>query len=200
MRRIDDLATLENLYGAASPGALAKVAQRLTPLYRRWIETARFCVIATVGPSGVHGSPRGEDGPVVAVADDKTLHLPDWSGNNRLDCLRDIVEDGRVALLFMVPGSGTTVRVNGTAFLTDDADLRACFAKGRRQPATVVVIEIAEVYIQCAKALMRSDLWGRDDAAGLPTLGQILAEVTDGARGGADYDAATPEKNRRTLW
>ncbi|MGP6088141.1 pyridoxamine 5'-phosphate oxidase family protein [Antarctobacter jejuensis] len=201
MRRIETRADLETLYGAPVPAALTKVARHLTPLYRRWIEGARFCVLSTVGPDGVHGSPRGDDGPVVRVQDDTTLLMPDWWGNNRLDCLHDIVADGRVALLFLVPGTNTTVRVNGRAMLTDDADLRQGFAKGDRLPTTVIVIKVAEVYTQCAKALMRSALWsGEDQAQGLPTVGQILADMTQGAVGGADYDATYEEKAKPRMW
>lgn len=198
--RIASLDALEALYPAAVPAALTKVAKHLTPLYRRWIEGARFCVLSTVGPEGVHGSPRGDDGPVVAVADARTLLMPDWRGNNRLDCLRDIVQDGRVALLFMVPGTNTTVRVNGTAHLTTDAGLRARFAKGERQPATVIVVTVSEVYTQCAKALMRSDLWNRNDAKGLPTVGEILSDMSNGALGGADYDAGYADYAKPRMW
>jgi uncharacterized protein len=116
-----------------SPTSLAKVARRLTPLYRRWIEAARFCVLSTVGPEGTDGSPRGDDGPVVRVVDDRTLWLPDWRGNNRIDSLRNIVRDGRVSLMFMVPGSNNVVRVNGRAVLTDDPDVTG-LRTGRAPP------------------------------------------------------------------
>lgn len=200
MRRIETIAELEALYGTPVPASLSKVTPRLTPLYRAWIEGSRFCILSTVGEDGVHGSPRGDDGPVVAVEDPRTLLMPDWQGNNRLDCLRDIVTDGRVALLFLVPGSTTTVRVNGRAMLTDDADLRGRFVRKGRQPATVIVIDIAEVYTQCAKALLRSGLWGRDDRETVPTVGQILAEVTDGAVGGAEYDATYVARAQDRMW
>ncbi|WP_323770519.1 pyridoxamine 5'-phosphate oxidase family protein [Antarctobacter sp.] len=201
MRRLDTLDDLHALYGAPAPAALGKVATRLTPLYRQWIEGARFGVLSTVGPEGVHGSPRGDDGPVVRVVDENTLMMPDWWGNNRLDCLRDIVQDGRVALLFLVPGTNTTVRVNGHAFLTDDADLRHSFAKGDKQPATVIVIELAEVYTQCAKALMRSALWTCGNiSGGLPKSGEIMADMTNGAYGGKDYDRTYAEYAKPKMW
>ena len=200
MRKITTLEDLHALYEAPVPAALSKVAQRLTPLYRAWIEGARFCILSTVGPDGVHGSPRGDDGPVVRVDGPTRILMPDWKGNNRLDALCDIIRDPRVALLFLVPGSGTTVRVNGTAFVTDDAQLRARFERKGRQPATVIVIELAEVYTQCAKALIRSGLWGRDDKDTVPTVGQILADMTGGAEGGADYDARYEERAKTRLW
>ncbi|BBU57942.1 pyridoxamine 5'-phosphate oxidase [Mameliella alba] len=201
MPKITTLEELHAHYEAPVPTSLKKVACRLTPLYRRWIEGARFAVLSTVGPEGVHGSPRGDDGPVVRVADERTLLMPDWWGNNRLDCLRDIVQDGRAALLFLVPGTNTTVRVNGRAYLTDDEDLRRSFAKGDRLPATVIVLEVAEVYTQCAKALMRSRLWTCGDLSdGLPTTGEILADMSDGEHGGKDYDRTYPEYAKPRLW
>ncbi|MEL6566473.1 MAG: MSMEG_1061 family FMN-dependent PPOX-type flavoprotein, partial [Pseudomonadota bacterium] len=151
-------------------------------------------------PAGTDGSPRGDDGPVVTELDPKTLAMPDWRGNNRLDSLRNIVSDGRVSLMFMVPGSNTVVRVNGTARLTADSALRARFERQGRQPATVIVIQIAEVYTQCARAVIRAGLWSRDDAEGLPSAGDILAEMSQGEEGGAAYDAAWPARAAKTMW
>lgn len=199
MRKLD-LDALGALYEAPVPLSLDKVATRLTPLYAQWIQGSRFCILSTVGPEGVHGSPRGDDGPVVRVEDDHTLTMPDWWGNNRLDCLRDIVVDGRVALLFLVPGSTTTVRVNGTAFLTDDEPLRQSFAHKGKLPKTVVVIDVHEVYTQCAKALLRSGLWSRDDRDSVPTVGQIMADMTAGREGGPDYDATYVERAKPRMW
>lgn len=200
MAKIDTIEALEALYTAPVPASLSKVADHLTPLYRQWVEGARFCVVSTVGPTGVNGSPRGDDGPVVRVVGPNTILMPDWRGNNRLDCLRDIVVDGRIALLFMVPGSNTTVRVNGHAVLTDDLELRESFARKSILPATVIEITVREVYTQCAKALMRSGLWGRDDKDTVPTVGQILADMTDGAEGGAAYDAGYAEYAKTRMW
>ncbi|MAE89941.1 MAG: pyridoxamine 5'-phosphate oxidase [Pelagibaca sp.] len=200
MRRIEDVAELEALYGTPSDAALRKVAQRLTPAYRRWIEVARFCVISTVGPDGTDGTPRGDDGPVVLELDPGTLALPDWRGNNRLDSLRNIVSDGRISLMFMVPGDNVVVRVNGTAWLTDDAALRERFRRKSMLPATVAVIEIAEVYAQCPKALLRSGLWGRDDSAATPSLGEILDEMTSGEIEAGAWEREYPERARNTLW
>ncbi|ASM71215.1 MULTISPECIES: pyridoxamine 5'-phosphate oxidase family protein [Roseobacteraceae] len=200
MQWIETEADLEALYGRPGQPALRKVSDHLTPLYRKWIMASRFCVLTTVGASGTDGSPRGDDGPVVQELDPDTLAMPDWRGNNRLDSLRNIVTDGRVSLMFMVPGSNSVVRVNGQARLTDDADLRARFAADKAVPATVIVIQIAEVYTQCARAVMRADLWGRDDSAYLPRPGEILAEVSDGQEGGAAYDAAWPKRASETMW
>lgn len=200
----DPIETLEELlalYGTPGAPALRKVARRLTPLYRKWIMASQLCVLSTAGAEGTDGSPRGDDGPVVQELDPGTLLMPDWRGNNRLDSLRNIVEDGRVSLMFMAPGSNNVVRVNGTAWLTADGDLRQRFAKGQRLPATVIVIEIGEIYTQCARALMRAGTWLTPDAPeGLPTVGEILAEVSDGEEGGAPYDAAWGARAKKTMW
>ncbi|MEM6305058.1 MAG: pyridoxamine 5'-phosphate oxidase family protein [Pseudomonadota bacterium] len=201
MRKIDSIAALEALYGSPGAPALRKVADRLTPLYRRWIMASRLCVLSTVGPDGTDGSPRGDDGPVVLELDPQTLALPDWRGNNRLDSLRNIVVDGRVSLMFIVPGSHNVVRLNGRAMLTDDNGLRARFEKKSARPATVIVIRIQEIYTQCARALMRAGTWsGVDESEGLPSVGAILAEVTQGEEGGAPYDAAWGARAAKTMW
>ncbi|MBV2360222.1 pyridoxamine 5'-phosphate oxidase family protein [Thalassococcus sp. CAU 1522] len=200
MSRIETLEQLHALYGDPATLALRKVAVRLTPLYRAWIEGSRFCVLSTVGPKGTDGSPRGDDGPVVQVADETTLLMPDWRGNQRLDSLRNIVRDGRVSLMFLVPGSRTIVRVNGTAWLSADDALRMRFEQRGKHPATVIVIEIAEIYTQCPKALIRSGLWSRDDADGVPGMGAILAEMTDGEEGGEDYDRTYEERAQPRMW
>lgn len=200
MAWIEDIAALEALYGTPGAASLRKVAHRLTPLYRKWIMTSRFCVLSTVGEAGTDGSPRGDEGPVVQELDDQTLAMPDWRGNNRLDSLRNIVSDGRVSLMFMVPGSNTIVRVNGQAKLSVDAELRARFEHKGRQPATVIVIRIAEIYSQCARAPMRAGLWQRDDSDGLPSVGEILAEASNGEEGGAEYDAAWAGRAAKTMW
>ena len=202
MEYLDRIEDLEEIYGN-SPGAasLRKVAQRMTPDYRRWITAARFCVVSTVGPEGVDGSPRGDDGPVVRELDECHLALPDWHGNNRIDTLRNIVRDPRMALMFVVPGSNNVVRVNGRGRVTADAELRARFTFKGKQPRSVVVMQIDEIYFQCARAVMRAGLWdGRDDSAGLPTPGEILAAMTEGEVGGAEYDRAWPERAAQTMW
>lgn len=198
---IESIDALEALYGRPGAAALRKVARRLTPLYRKWIMASRFCVLSTVGPDGTDASPRGEDASVVLELDPCMLAMPDWRGNNRLDSLRNIVVDGRVSLMFMVPGSDNVVRLNGQASLTADPGIRQRFAKGERQPATVILIEIAEIYTQCARAIMRADLWaGMDARTELPTVGEILAEVSEGDEGGATYDAAWGARAAKTMW
>ena len=197
---IKDLAELEAIYGTPGKASLIKVASHLTPLYRKWIMASRLCIVSTIGPEGTDGSPRGDDGPVVRDQDEKTLLLPDWRGNNRTDTLRNIVRDGRISLMFMVPGSNNVIRVNGMAVVSLDPDLLTQFSQKGRQPRGVVVITIAEVYSQCARALMRARTWsGEDESADLPTIGELLAEQ-EAAFDGAAYDAEWADRAAKTMW
>ena len=199
MTTIDDIETLEAMFDAPSTRALTKVARHLTPLYRQWIGASPFCILSTVGPEGTDASPRGDDGPVVRIADDTTIWLPDWRGNHRLDSLRNIVRDGRVSLMFMVPGSDTVVRVNGRAAVTVDADVTGAFVQRGKHPKLVVVTTVGEVYFQCAKAVTRSQLWDRSRPDGLPTPGAFLKEMEAGfdAEG---YDAGYAEYAAGKMW
>ncbi|MCF6231949.1 MAG: pyridoxamine 5'-phosphate oxidase family protein [Rhodobacteraceae bacterium] len=198
---IKDIASLEALYGTPGVAATRKVARRMTPTYRAWIMASRLCVLTTVGADGTDGSPRGDDGPVVMELDPGTLAMPDWRGNNRMDSLRNIVSDGRVSLMFMVPGSNNVVRLNGTAVVSADGALRQKFAKANRLPATVIVITIVEIYSQCARALMRAKTWDSgDQSIGLPTVGDMLAEMTNGEVGGAEYDRLWGPRAAITMW
>ncbi len=186
---ITDLDVLHSHYGTPSAPALRKVTAHITPSYAGFINASRFCVLSTVGPEGTDGSPRGDQGPVVTVENPETLLMPDWNGNQRIDSLRNILRDGRVSLIFLVPGSTTAVRVNGTARLTADMDLRSRFERDAKNPRTVIVIRVGEVYSQCARALQRSALWTAGDcSAGLPSAGDMLDDATRGEINGADYD------------
>lgn len=200
MEFVESIEELESLYGQPSQPALRKVARQLTPMYRKWIMASKFCVLTTVGPDGTDGTPRGDDGPVVQELDPGTLLMPDWRGNNRLDSLRNIVTDGRVSLMFMVPGSTTAVRVNGTAQLTADPDIRARFERRGINPATVIVIKIGEVYTQCARAIMRAGLWTQQDTPDLPSAGDILGEMTKGEIDGKAYDKEWSGRAAQTMW
>jgi PPOX class probable FMN-dependent enzyme len=137
----------------------------------------------------------------VQVIDPGTLAMPDWRGNNRMDSLRNIVEDGRLSLMFMVPGNTIAVRVNGMGKVTVDPGMLARFSQSGQHPRSVVVIEISEIYFQCSRALMRSGLWqAHDSTDDLPSAGDILADVTGGAEGGAQYDEAWPARAKASLW
>jgi len=197
---VSDIAKLEMLYGKPGKASIIKVSDHLTPLYTKWLEASRLCVVSTVGPEGTDGSPRGDDGPVVQVRDPKTVLLPDWRGNNRMDTLRNIVADGRVSLMFFVNGSNNVIRVNGSAVVSLDPELLARFDQKGRQPRSVVVIKIAEVYSQCARALMRAQMWTAQDASvGLPSIGDLLAEQEAGFDS-ATYDADWDARAQKTMW
>ena len=201
MRRIDSIEALEALYGNPGEAAVVKVTDWLIPSYRAWIARSRFCVISTVGPEGADGSPRGDIEPVVEIEDDRTLLLPDWRGNNRIDTLRNIVRDPRIALMFMVAGSNNVMRVNGRAFVSDDPELTGRFEQQGRHPRSVIVISIEEVYSQCARAVMRAGLWTDGDlSAGLPSIGDMLREATSGSFDGAAYDADWPGRAAKSMW
>lgn len=200
MKAIETIADLEAIYGEPIPVSVDKVCETLTPSYRKWIAASRFLILSTVGPEGTDVSPRGDDGPVVQIRDDRTLLLPDWRGSNRIDSLRNIVRDDRISLMFMVPGSNNVVRVNGTAIITDDEVTREKFVKKGKLPRTVIVIRIQEVYYQCAKALMRSKLWTSDDQSGnVPTAGEFVKELQSDfdAEG---YDSGYAEYAKDRMW
>lgn len=175
---ITTVEALESIYGTAGKGALAKETPRLTPAYRRWIESAPFFAIASSGPGGLDCSPRGDAaGQLLQVLDDGTLAVPDRRGNNRLDTLRNILADPRIALLFLVPGIDETLRINGRAAITTDPELIGRFEVGGKRPASVILVEIESVYFQCARALARAKLWDPDARRGrkdVPTAGQML--------------------------
>jgi PPOX class probable FMN-dependent enzyme len=199
MKTINDIATLEALYDVASPASLTKVVTRLTPHHVKWINAARFCILSTVGPEGSDGSPRGDVGPVVRIVDDKTLWLPDWRGNNRIDSLRNIVRDGRMSLMFMVTGSSSVIRVNGAAVLSDDPDVTGAFVQSGKQPKSVIVVTVGEAYFQCAKAIMRSELWTGTPVDDLPTAGQLLKEQQAEFDAQA-YDDGYAEDAKAKMW
>ena len=201
MNHVKSLEELEALYPRPAGASLSKVAPALTRAYARWIARSRFCILSTVGPEGVQATPRGDDRPVVRIEDPRTLLLPDWRGNNRLDNLRNIVADGRASLMFLVAGSNNVIRCNGQARLRRDTALCDSFARNGAVPRTVIEFTLSEVYVQCARALMRSGLWRAGDCSeGLPTVGEIVAEVTEGGFDGATYDATWQERARDTLW
>jgi uncharacterized protein len=194
---------LEAIYGETGDASMVKVADRVTPLYRVLIEKSPFAALATSGPEGLDCSPRGDLPGFVRIHDDKTLMMPDRRGNNRVDSLRNIVRDPRIALLFLIPGSGSTLRVNGRAEVSASPDLLASFQMDGKAPRTVIVMTVDEVYFQCARAIVRSDLWNPDkriDPRSLPTPGQILASMSGDKVGGDSYDREWPERARNSMW
>lgn len=201
--RITGLAELEARYAAPGRASIVKETDRVTAEYRALIEAAPFVVVASAGPEGLDCSPRGDPAPVVTVADERTLLLPDRRGNNRIDTLRNLVADPRIALLFLIPGVGETIRVAGRAAISVAPDLLARFAVDGKLPATVVVVAVERVYFQCARAIARAGLWDpsrHHDRAALPSCGRILERLETEPFDGAAYDAALPERQQRTLY
>ncbi|TWT14075.1 pyridoxamine 5'-phosphate oxidase family protein [Reyranella sp. CPCC 100927] len=203
MSIITSVDQLEALYGTPNDASTVKEVDWITPHYRAYIDAAPFVALATSGPEGLDCSPRGDLAGFVRVHDKKTLMLPDRRGNNRIDSLRNIVRDPRVALLFMIPGVGNTLRVNGRAQLSVDPELLASFAVDDKAPRSVMVMTVDTIYFQCARALVRSELWNparHVDPKSLPSAGQILAALSQNRVGGDDYDRAWPERAKQTMW
>jgi uncharacterized protein len=203
MTVITTVEELEAIYGVTNDASTVKVADHVTPLYRVFIEKSPFAALATIGPEGIDCSPRGDLSGFVRIHDEKTLMLPDRRGNNRIDSLRNIVRDPRVALMFLVPGSGNAIRVNGRAHISVDPELLASFKVDGKAPRSVMVMTVEEIYFQCARAIVRSDLWNPDkrvDPKTLPTPGQILAEMSENKVGGEEYDRAWSERAAATMW
>ena len=202
-QRITDEAALAALYGAPSEGAIRKEVDHIPPVYRAFIEAAPFVVLATSGPGGMDASPRGDPAGFVTVEDAHTVLIPDRRGNNRTDTLRNLIHDPRIGLLFLIPGIGETLRVNGRAAISVAPDLLARFPAQGKLPRSVLIVTVERVYFQCPKALVRSELWNPDKhlpRSALPSSGTILAALTDGAVGGAAWDAAYPQRLRETIY
>jgi len=199
---IQTLAQLEALFGQPGEASLKKEVPYLHPTYQALIAASPFAVLATLGPGGLDASPRGDPPGFVAVQDEKTLLLPERRGNNRIDSLRNIVADPRVALLFLIPGVGETLRVNGRARIRATPELLARFAVEGKPPQCVIEIAVETVFFQCARAIQRSQLWAPvpEGPRPVPTPGAILSALTDAAFDGEAYDRALPARQRATLY
>lgn len=194
-------AQLRALYAEPAGLAVSKVAPRIEATARAWIAMSPFCILSTVGSRGVHATPRGDAPGFVAVEPDGTLIIPDRRGNNRLDGLRDILEDNRVSVIFFVPGASEVLRVHGTARITSDPALTGRFVERDKTPTTVLVVHVTEVFMQCAKSIMRSRLWdGRKRPEGLPTMGKAIASQSGQSFDTGAYDAAAPERLQQTMY
>jgi PPOX class probable FMN-dependent enzyme len=203
MTRVTSLEQLDALYGAPVEAAVLKEIDYISDHYRVFIDKAPFVVIATVGPEGLDCSPRGDPAGFVRVVDKKTVMIPDRRGNNRIDALRNIVRDPRCSLLFLIPGIGNTLRINGTAEIIDDPALNESFAFKGKLPRTVLKVTADRVYFQCPKALVRSRLWSQDQhvaTSEFPTAGDILKELTKGGFDGEAYDKAYPKRLQDTMY
>ena len=195
---------LETFYNDAPYGpALFKETDRITAQYRKLIEAAPFVVLATSGPDGLDCSPRGDPPGFVRVVDETTLIIPDRRGNNRIDSLRNLVRDPHISLLFLIPGVGETMRINGHAKISIAPKLTESFVVNGKVPKCVLVVTVEKAYFQCTKAIIRSKLWDPAsivDRNTLPTPGSILAEITDGKMGGPDHDKAAPARIKETIY
>ena len=200
---ITDVTQLDALYGDASPRSLTKEIDSLNSQYQSFIEASPFMAVATVGMEGLDCSPRGERGSVVRVVDANTIQFADRRGNNRLDTLRNIVEDDRIALLFLVPGIGETMRVNGRATISIAPELIEAFTVDGKSPKTVVEVKVERVYFQCSKALVRSGIWDSDIARSfgdVPSAGEMLAATTNDSFDALEYDRMLEKRYSDELW
>jgi PPOX class probable FMN-dependent enzyme len=201
---ITTIEALEKVYGGdIYPPAKAKETDRITSAYRKLIEAAPFFALASNGPGGLDCSPRGDPAGFVKVADEKTLLVPDRRGNNRIDTLRNLLHDPRVALLFLIPGCSETLRVMGRAAISTDPALTQQFLMEGKAPRSVLVVAVDTVFFQCAKAIVRSKLWDASrhvDRKTLPTAGAILAEITGGKLGGPEHDRGASERLKATIY
>jgi PPOX class probable FMN-dependent enzyme len=200
---ITTIEQLETLYGEKNPNSIVKEIDHINANYRKLIEAAPFVAIATGGPEGLDCSPKGDAPGFVRVLDEKTLAIPDRPGNNRLDGFRNIVRDPRIGLLFLIPGVGETFRVNGRASISIDPGLMQSFAVNGKLPRSVLIVHVETAYFHCSKAVVRAKLWNEEskiDRKSLPSIGTIIAELSDGRLGGDAYDREMPERIKAQLY
>ena len=194
---------LESLYGEKLPTSMIKEIDHISEGYRKLIEAAPFIAVATSGPEGLDCSPKGDAAGFVRILDDRTLAIPDRPGNNRIDGFRNIVRDPSIALLFLIPGIGETLRVNGRAAISVDPDLMQSFAVGGKLPRCVLIVHIESIFFHCSKAIVRSKLWEeatKIDRKSLPSTGTIISELSQGKLGGETYDREAPERIKAQLY
>ena len=195
-------AQLDAIYGQPAGPAVIKEIDHISEHYRRFIETSPFVILATSGPEGLDCTPRGDPPGFVRVVDSRTVMLPDRRGNNRIDSLRNIVRDPRIALLFLIPGIGRTLRINGRAAINVNPELCASFAMEGKLPRSVLVVTAERVYTQCPKALVRSRLWDASLHVGegkLPSSGAMMKSLQTDFDADA-YDRAYPQRLKETIY
>jgi uncharacterized protein len=197
----DELATH---YARPLERVLKKELDHVDALGRAFIAASPFLVLATGGEAGLDCSPKGDQPGFVQVAEDgHTLLIPDRRGNNRIDTLRNLVADPRIALLFLIPGCSETLRVRGRAAISVDEALCESFVFAGKTPRSVIVVAVERVFFQCAKAIVRARLWegaAQVDRRSLPTTGTILAALSNGALGGIEHDRTAPERIKATIY
>lgn len=203
MGRIATDAELDAIYGEPLRTALVKEIDHIAPDYAAFIEKSPLVIVATVGPEGLDCSPRGDPPGFAKIENPRSVLIPDRLGNNRIDSLRNIVRDPRISLLFLIPGVGNTLRINGRAEIVDDPELLQSFAMGGKLPRTVLRVATDRVYFQCPKAFVRGRVWDpaiRISRDALPSTGEILARLSKGEIDGAAYDAAYPQRMKDTIY
>ena len=196
-------AELDALYGVrATPVATLKEIDYISGSYRRFIEASPFVVIGTAGPEGLDCTPRGDPAGFARVEDKQTVMLPDRRGNNRLDSLRNLVRDPRISLLFLIPGIGRTLRINGRAVIRVDAELCATFAMEGKVPRSVIVVTAERVYTQCPRAMIRANLWDPTrylDESALPSQGEMMKEIQR-SFAADEWDRSSSQRIRQTMY
>lgn len=201
--RIASQDQLDALYGTPVARSIDKEIDHISAHYRAFIEAAPFVVIGSAGPEGLDCSPRGDPPGFVRVLDDKTVLVPDRRGNNRIDTLRNLVRDPRISLLFLIPGVGETLRLNGRAEILVEPELCASFAVQGKPARSVLAVTVERVYYQCQKALARSRLWDADaqvPRSALPSAGEINEALSKQGFDGAAYDRGYADYMRKTLY
>jgi PPOX class probable FMN-dependent enzyme len=199
---ITTLAELDALYGEPVASSVTKEVDHLTPLHQSYVAASPFVIVASSGPDGLDCSPRGDPAGFVRVVDKNTVMLPDRRGNNRIDTLRNIVRDPRIALLFLIPGIGRTLRINGRAAISVDPELCASFIMEGKIPRSVIVVTAESVYTQCPKALVRSHLWDASrhvPESALPSSGVMMKALQEGFDA-ETYDREYPQRLKETIY
>lgn len=203
VKNISSIAELEELYGQAHPLSLAKETNFLTNAYQEWLSKSRFFALATTGVDGLDCTPRGDQAEqAFKVVDRKTIIIPDRRGNNRLDSLKNIILNPNIALMFLIPGINEALRINGRATLTTDPDLISQFDMNGKMPKSIIHVDIEAVYFQCARALIRSELWNSDKQFvknDVPSAGQMMQSVKSDFDGD-EYERILPERQQDTLY
>ena len=200
---VTSVAQLETIYGEPMPTSLVKEIDHINDGYRKLIEAAPFVVIATSGPGGLDCSPKGDAPGFIRIVDDKTLMIPDRPGNNRLDGFKNLMSDPRIALLFIIPGVGETLRINGHASVSVDPALRESFAVNGKPARAVLIVKVETIFFHCSKAIVRAKMWdpkSQIERSSLPSTGTIIAELSGGKMGGEQYDKEAPEKIKSMLY
>jgi uncharacterized protein len=204
MNTITTIEELERIYNVTPVlASTVKEIDHIAPVYKNLIELSPFVALATIGPEGLDCSPRGDLAGFVRVLNPKTLAMPDRRGNNRIDSLRNIVRNPNIALLFFIPGSGTTFRVNGTGTLTTDSDLCKSFEMEGKLPRSVILVNVQAAYTQCARAILRAGLWDASKHVAkdaVPTTGQILEILSKGEINAEEYNRDWPDRAKASMW